>query len=307
MAEMNPTKKFCSIKCSRQTASETKYAGAEGTDYITCPLCDLRTRQFTPDHAKMHGYKSIEEMAMTNNISKITCDAKAALGLGDKNGAYEHNGKFSAWSKNFIHGYDDIKHQAKIKQHKKLLKDHPEKFKNNLAYWLKETDGNLEEATKLHNKFQTRDLSWFISKYGETEGPKRHALKTERWLKSFKKTNFSKISQTLFQEIIKHVDSSNVYFATHIREDMKNYSNKEFYLNLGSTHIRPDFLDLTKKKIIEFDGDYWHTGARANPAREANRDFLIAENGYMVMHVQERSYVEDKQKVIRECITFLTK
>jgi hypothetical protein len=308
MAEMNPIKQFCSTKCSRQHASEQKYTGLVGIDYITCPLCNLRTRQFTPDHAKMHGYKSIQEMATENNISKITCDSKAALGLGDKNAAFNHGGKLSPWSKNFVHGYDDEKHKEKIKQHKKLLKDNPEKFKNNIAYWLKETNGNTEAAIKLHKKFQSRTLEWFTEKYGEEEGKKRHALKTERWVKSFKKTNFSKISQELFNEVIKHVDVANVYFATFDRPNMKKYLiNKEYFLNLGTTHIRPDFIDLVKKRIIEFDGEYWHSPIRANPSREASRDKLIIDNGYSVLHVNEIEYKTNKQKVIQECINFLTK
>lgn len=307
MAEMNPIKQFCSTKCSRQHASEQKYTGIEGVDYIVCPLCDLRTRQFTPDHAKMHGYMSIEEMASVNNIPKITCDAKAALGLGEKNGAFNHGGKFSPWSKNFIHGYNEQKHQEKIKQHKSLLKNSPEKFKNNLVYWLLQTNGNIGEATKLHKKAQARSLEYFVTKYGEEEGKKRHALKTERWLKSFKKTNFSMISQELFNSISKEICMDSVYYATHDREDMKNYTNKEYYLNLGTTHIRPDLIDLDKKKIIEFDGDYWHSEARANPGREAKRDKLILDNEYTVLHIQERNYIANKEKVIQECISFLTK
>jgi len=305
---MNPAKKFCSTTCSRQHASEQKYTGMEGIDYLTCPLCSLRTRQFTPDHAKMHGYKTIQEMALANKITKITCDTKVALTSGEKNGAFDHGGKFSPWSKKFVNGYDDTKHQKKINQHKTLLKNHPEKFKNNIAYWLQETNGDTEKASQLHKKFQARDLDWFVSKYGEVEGAKRHALKTERWIKSFKKNNFSKISQILFSEIIKHVDVTNVYFATFDREDMKTYSNKEYFLNLGTTHIRPDFIDLAKKRIIEFDGEYWHSPtSRANPAREAIRDKLIIDNGYEVLHIPEVEFKANKEKVIQECITFLTK
>jgi hypothetical protein len=74
-------------------------------------------------------------------------------------------------------------------------------------------------------------------------------------MKSFKKCNFSKISQELFHSIPKEL-FNDVYFATYEREDKVDYINKEYVLPVGETFVRPDFIDLVTNKIIEFDGDY---------------------------------------------------
>lgn len=323
MAEMNPIKQFCSTKCSRQHASEQKYTGIEGVDYIVCPLCDLRTRQFTPDHARMHGYKSIQEMAMDNNISKITCDNKAALGLGEKNGAFSHGGKFSPWSKNFIHGYDEQKHQVKIKQHKSLLKNSPEKFKNNLAYWIKETNGNIEEAKKLHKKFQTRDMDWFVTKYGEEEGKKRYALKTKRWINTMhSKSDDEKLRINKLKAAGIGTKSK---AELEVAESLAKVGIKiERQFLLKRTKDKWYYFDFNYgNKIIEYNGDYWH----CNPAlyessyynkrtkktasemwtRDLIKQQFAIDHGFEVMVIWECDYNKDKQKVIQECINFLTK
>jgi len=87
---------------------------------------------------------------------------------------------------------------------------------------------------------------------------------------------------------------------------MSTYKNKEYVLELDNTYVRPDFICLTRKKIIEFDGDYWHSPVRANPEREKMRDHRIANAGYKIFHVFEYEYKQNKDKVLQECINFLT-
>jgi len=302
----NPRKQYCSDECKVKHKSHLRYTGIEGIDYLVCPACKIHTRQFTPDHAKMHGYCSIKEMATALNIDKITCTRKKELSRGENNPAYQHNGKYSAWSKNFIHGYNKENHLQKNKNQSNFVRENKEKFKNNIEYWLAQTDGNIEEATKLHKKSQTRDLAFFVGKYGEIEGTHRHATKIQKWITSFKKCNFSKISQSLFVEIIKNISQlENIYFATYNRQDMEKYSNKEYILRVKNTYIRPDFICLTRKKIIEFDDTYWHSAARANPLREQMRDAKIKEAGYLVLHISENEYNQNKQQVIDKCLHFL--
>lgn len=306
MSRMNLAKKYCSTKCNRQHRSELKYTGTEGIDYVTCPLCQLRTRQYTPDHAKMHGYTNINEFASDNGITKLTCDAKCKNASGENNFMFNHGGKYSPMSKNFIHGYDEDWHKQHVTNHKVFLKNNKHLFKSNLEYWLTQTD-NEEEARKLHSTFQGKTLQSFIATYGEEEGTKRHRAKTEKWMKSYKKTNFSAISQELFHALCPFLDTSLVYFATFDRPEKIGYVNKEYVLVLSTTTIRPDFIDLSSKRIIEFDGDYWHSSnVTANPEREKNRDDAIISNGYSVLHITENSYKKNKEATIQQCITFLT-
>jgi very-short-patch-repair endonuclease len=96
-----------------------------------------------------------------------------------------------------------------------------------------------------------------------------------------------------------------VYYATHDRPEMVSYKNKELRLMIDGIGILPDFIDIRTKKIIEFDGDYWHSNARSNPKREEARETLLTSNGYIVHRVREKDFRNDKQGTIDKCLIFL--
>lgn len=311
MSKENPIKKFCTIECQRLYKSIEKFTGIEGVDYIVCPVCKMRTRQFSPPHAKMHGFDSIQSFCSFYKI-KSTCEAKCELSKGENNPAYNHGGKYSPFSKNFVKGYDEEWHNNNKKQMSEKMKARNHLNKFSIEYWLIETDGDEAKANELYSKHQTRDVSWFIEKYGEEEGLIRHKAKTEKWMKSFKSQSYSKVSQTLFNEIKQILlmdygwDDDDIYFAEHDHPDMVDYKNKEYFLRTETSYVRPDFLILSKKRIIEFDGDYWHSEEKYNSERERIRDEKIIKVGYEILHVQENKYNKNKEMVIEQCIKFLT-
>lgn len=322
----DPDREFCSNKCYQIyrkeheptpeqfainkaiTKGEKKFGDkVEGVDYLVCAICGAKSGDLG-SHVRMHDitpaeYKvkySIDSLKPLTNIQNR---------MGDKNPAYNHGGKYSPWSKNFIHGYDKARHDAKNRHQKEMRASSPEKFKSNIEYWLSHCDGDEYAAKAAYKKFQTRDLAFFVEKYGEEEGIARHAAKTEKWIKSFCKQTYSNISQELFTQVFTQVPDylrNSIYFATHQRPEMEAYVNKEYILKVEKTFIRPDFICLQTKRIIEFDGDYWHSPAKANPAREKLRDTRIINLGYTVLHVKEYEYKKDKAKVIQECLNFLT-
>ena len=73
---------------------------------------------------------------------------------------------------------------------------------------------------------------------------------------------------------MEEIDEKDVYFATYdnpFDDSMRSFTNKEFRLNLGNRMVMPDFFVPSTKKIIEFDGDYWHSERVANPTNERER------------------------------------
>lgn len=291
-------------------ARERKFAnGVDGIDYVTCAICGEKMGDLGT-HIQRHGISN-SEYKKKFNVKYFKPQTIRESRMGGKNPAYNHGGKYSAWSENFIHGYDKDRHQSNNKRHSLFVTENRDKFKNNIAYWLKECNGDELEAAAKYKKFQTRDMAWFVEKYGPEEGPVRHAAKTEKWVKNFKKQNYSMISQELFKQLSERMPEGmreTVYFATHEREDMACYKNKEYILDVGTTHIRPDFVCLDTKKIIEFDGDYWHSEkADANYIeREQKRDDKIVQVGYTVMHVKECDFRKNPESVITECLNYLT-
>lgn len=175
-----------------------------------------------------------------------------------------------------------------------------------IEYWMNKglTEVDADIAMRRSQVTFSKDIC--INKHGVEEGTRIWSDRQERWLKSFTRLNYSKISQELFDEIILRY-SGNVYYATYFRTDVIEYKNKEFRLKLLSGKmIMPDFIDIDTKKIVEFDGDYWHSEQVANPTKEFNRDKAIIESGYTVLHIKELNFKKDKQQVINECINFLT-
>jgi hypothetical protein len=309
ISETKNARKFCSTECNIKFRLAHVNSGIDGVDYITCPICDRRVKQISHKHAKMHGFASPSDMRNTLGII-TTCSSKCEKHSGENNPGYKHGGKFSKLSKAFIHGYDGEWHGQFKENNKEHRKKHPEKYMSNIEYWINQTGGDLQKARDMYKLSQTRDLSYFVNKYGEDEGRKRHLSKIEKWINSFKKQNFSKISQELFDGIIsscKALDLTQVYYATFDREDKIGYANKEYRLKLDSSYILPDFIYLISKRIIEFDGSYWHSSQVANPEKERVRDLRIKEAGYEVLHVSETHFKQNKEQVIQECINFLTK
>lgn len=301
---------YCGNRCRNSAKLEEQFIGKkEGYDYIVCSACGQKMRQMNVRHAKLHGFSSASEFAKHHNVP-ITCQAICDNTKGENNPAYNHGGKYSKWSKNFIYGYDADAHKTFAKNHSLRRNDSAQKYKykNNIEYWVKQCDGAIEKAKIAYTNYQKRDLVFFIKKYGEEEGQKRHLQKIEKWSTSFKKCNFSKISQELFDGIMRHLDDkSDIYYATFDRADKIEYKNKEYLLKIENTVLRPDFIDVSKKKIIEFDGDYWHSETKANPIREQHRDKIIKNNGYQILHIAEHEYRKNKTEVIDKCLTFLTK
>lgn len=293
----------CSERCRQILRSNKKL---ENEDHITCPLCSQKVKQITAQHARSHGFNTTKEMQEQLNMQTITCESVKDKVRGENNPGFNHGGKFSKFSENFVHGYDKEWHEEWAKTHSEFRNENKELFKTNIEYWQAQTD-DAEEADKLYKEFQIRDLSYFVNKYGEEEGNIRHKQKISRWITSMPRINYSVVSQELFDNIMKeYTHNGNIYYATYCRADMQQYENKEYRLSVDGSYVMPDFVDLSTKKIIEFDGDYWHSEAVANPQRESLREDRIKNEGYIVYHVKEHDYKKDKEKVIQECINFLT-
>lgn len=311
------------MKCGVKHKSQMKYTGIEGIDYLTCPICQIRTRQYTPDHAKMHGYNSIKEFAQDNSITQITCTEKKKLSSGKNNPAYNHNGKFSIWSKNYVNGYDEKRHQDHIKEHTKFVREQKHLFKNNIEYWMIQTGGDTDKAKELHRKFQTRDLDWFVDKYGEEEGAKRHKSKTEKWLNTMNNKSLEETKR------INQLKAAGIGKKSQIEKDLcENLSKQgidiehQFIISKGDGSWY--YYDIRAgNKIIEFNGDYWHCNPqRYEPSYYNQRAHLTAleiwkkdeikqqfaiDNGYEILVVWEHKYKANKEQVIQECINFLMK
>jgi hypothetical protein len=179
-------------------------------------------------------------------------------------------------------------------------------------YWLEKTKGNEEEAMKLYkNRQATFTLKKSIAKHGEEEGRKRWIERQNKWIKNYRKKSYSFISQELFWKIQDKMNlpPEEIKFATFDNGERtkKVTTNKEEKLFLDNRLVLPDFIHLPSRKIIEFDGVYYHRKNPENKKREKQRDEDLKRNGYEVFHVNELEYRQDPEKSIQESIHFLQK
>jgi len=182
---------------------------------------------------------------------------------------------------------------------------------NNINYWFNLGYSYLHARKKVKERQKTFSLDICIKKYGEIDGLIRFNERQIKWLKNYKKSNFSKISQDLFWEILKanpSIIDNEIYFATYLNGNLDDSGkNNEFRLELTERVILPDFIDLTNKKIIEFDGTYYHRISPENNLRELKRDEMIIKSGYEVLHISEKDYYSNKEDIIYKCVNFLNK
>jgi Protein of unknown function (DUF559) len=299
------------ILAEQQAKRNAKYEGLiEGYDYIVCKECGFRSSELATHIINKHNML-IEEYKNKHQVTTVK-SAKAIERLkGPNNPAYQHNGKYSPFSDKFIKGTKNVeKTKRKAKENKKILN----KDNTQLEYWLEKTNGNEVEAKKLLSERQsTFSLEKCIKKYGAEEGTKKWNERQEKWLKSFPKSNFSKISQELFWNICDNLPSlDNIYFAELNENKQKDDSGKnyEYTLLLSNRSIKPDFINVSTKKVIEFDGEYWHSVKNKNYTfiieKDKNREIDLNNNGYKLLRIKENDYKNDKQGTIQKCINFLT-
>lgn len=224
---------------------------------------------------------------------------------GDKNPGYQHGGKLSVFSDKFI---GNASKEDAITKMKKTMALNPHNQNTKIEYYLNKGMSRQDAEKALFNRQAVGRLDKFIERYGEEDGIKRWKERQEKWLKSYKRVNFSKISQELFWSISNELgDINQIYFAELDEDKNPDLSgrNHELRLNLECT-ILPDFVDMKRKKVIEFDGTYWHGEVgHGNKERERMRDDMIIANGFEVLHVNESDYKNNPQREIDRCIRFL--
>jgi hypothetical protein len=145
---------------------------------VWCKVCnnfcrdDIRQHLIFSHKMSVNQYKSLyEEEVISDKTKKIY----SLSVTGDKNPAYNHRGRLSPFSKNFIH-YKELtkneleQHLSKMSEKRVQSTRLGKGFNNQLDFYLKQ--GYTEEESKelLKNRQATFSLKKCIEKYGEEKG-----------------------------------------------------------------------------------------------------------------------------------------
>lgn len=173
-----------------------------------------------------------------------------------------------------------------------------------LNYFIKtygENEGRLKYLERCKMISYYSSLEYYILKYGEEEGKKRkeNAVMKGFLNHKFKLTRYSKISQELFWSIYDQLNDdqkSQCFFAE---------LNKEHMFFMHKNNITVFMVDFKiKNKIIEFNGDYWHSLENVKQRDKLKYDFLI-QKGYEQITILESEYLKNKSQTIKKILKFI--
>lgn len=335
----------CSEKCLKKFQSNTRLSAdiyssrknyPDGSEYVECKECGYRGpsihRHIKAYHHIMpdeycEKYGLMKTDLMTASFRKHISDGqKKSYSNGKRTGFTSINnpskgiecklGRNSPYSMNF-RGYDGLSNEDKTKKIKELKEFMARKKMDNgnnpltIEYYLKRGYSEDEAKNILKKRQTTFTLEKCLEKYGKEKGYEVWEERQKKWLSNYKKLNYSKVSQELFWKVFNKLDNKkNIYFATLDkitggRDD--SGSNHECLIHLSDCYIKPDFIDIEQKKIIEFDGDYWHGIKVGMEKKDKEREEKLLLEGYKILRVKEHKFYENPDRIIDECLNFLKK
>lgn len=314
----------CSRKCTtvnanlkireqRRIENNKKYEHV--SDIPTCKICGWKSRSLQ-NHLTCHNmtiaeYKLKYNATSSDIFHSSFTEEKSQRVSGEKNPGYQHNGTMSSFSKKFKK-YDDLTEseteeaiQKQIKKANKIKKNN-NSYNTTLDFYIKKGYTLEESKILLKERQSTFSLEKCIDKYGEEEGKQIFIKRQKKWQTSLAKQfklGYSKISQELFDSIIQRGFMHKCYYATNGDAG----KNNEYILKLESSIVKPDFFVPGLMKIIEFDGDYWHSDKNPNNICSEQRDSRILNKYPMckILHIYEKDYRKNPEGIINKCLTFL--
>lgn len=283
-------------------------------DIPTCKICGWKARHIT-SHLRSHNitvdeyrqqYNATDADLFHNSYVQYLSDKMK----GDKNPGFQHGGTMSSFSKKF-RNYENLTEEEKEKEiQAKVMKASFSKRANNsytttVEYYTSRGYTEEEAATRLSERQRTFSLKKCIEKHGEEKGKEVWAVRQSKWLDAIAKSlkcGYSKISQELFKAVEQEIPFK-CFYATNGEPGRNN----EYKLRTTNSFVKLDFFVPGKNKIIEFDGDYWHSEKNPNNVCTLRRDASIIEKypEIQIFHVYERDYKKDKKGTIQKCIQFL--
>lgn len=311
--------RFCKIDCrtkfhEKQDLEKNKRRFKE-IELPECKICGFKGRSLNQHLINKHKtslgeYCTQYDVKSEETYSEDTRKKLSDSVSGEKNVWFNHQGRLSPFSKDYIK-YENLSEEEKELKIKELNEiANRDKLNNTtLEFYLNQGLSEEEAKLALSDRQTTFSLEKCIEKYGEELGLQRWQERQEKWHNNYKKSNYSKISQELFFQLRSNIPSYIECIFAEFKEVGKN--DEYIFKTKNGSVYKLDFFIPLLKKIIEFDGEYWHNEKRLsgsiNKSRIENRDLEILESDLelSIFHVSESNYKRNKEKIIAECLEFL--
>lgn len=336
---------YCSIECKNKNAFDIKQKniienGVKGVDYIIDKWNGYATPRIYGKWMKsMHPGKATADYLREFPGSPLTC-------ANDKNATTKNSGlhmkdpKYRKMAGDAIRGSKNPNHKTKTseeirksrspfsknfkdynteEERKEFLKsiDRSNRITSTQLDWWLNKGYSLEEAQKLLKERQTTfTLDRCIQKCGEEEGLKRFNKRQSKWKKALQE-NFEREGDGR---------SPSSKFANEIITQLCYYLKiekpaKEKWIKCKETGNAYSYDFTYKKKIIEFNGDYWHCNPKIYKSSffnknkgltaseiwqyDQSKNKLAEQHSYEVLVVWESEWNMNPDETLKKCIKFL--
>ena len=309
---MTPRQYLCKMETDRREARRLKKGDVRSGATVKCLICGYEGKTIANHLLNMHGL-TVDQYKEKFEVDRVSSE-DVGFPSGENNPAHGHGGKFSKWSKNFIYGYDADAHERFNLEQSRFQSSNPYNEFRREAY----------SSGEEYSKAQTRNLDWFVGKFGEEDGTRRHVLKTQRWIGAFE----SKTEEELNDINSRKVRKSSSFYSRAEKEllgfILQSVPGTGFAKSLKSIFSNRRYVyDIPfGNSISEYDGDFWH----ANPDkvkidfvcpyrqmtakqiwdRDEDKTATAIYHGYKILRVWETDYKKDKAGTVQKCINFLT-
>lgn len=235
---------------------------------------------------------------------------------GENNPGFNHGGRLSPYSKSFVGGYD-----SSVIDKVRETKDKNNSHTSRLSYYTSKGLSEEEAIEALRDRQSTFSKEKCIKRYGYEEGLHIFNKRQEKWqstLKSKPPQEIARINKAKTENIVDYRISS-------AEREISNFLTKQgldietqFYINYAD---RSYWYDIKcGNRIIEYNGDYWHANPliyeetsemkKRVPAsdiweRDKKKSDVAVLNGYEIKYVWEREFLNNKEKVLQECLSFM--
>lgn len=343
--------KFCGTDCRKEF--HVKEGKEFGLDYVICQICNRATSNVTGSHLKNHPEWTAENYKKEFNgfatiptrvLEKIREGSKKAgckmreethrtrlrnSFLGNKNPMHksktteEQRKSVSPFSPDFYLKRNEL---ITIEEAKKLAREKTKSL--SIKSWVKkeywiERGFTEEDAKKLISEKQsTFSLEKCLEKHGEIEGNKIWKERQEKWKsKVFNSTtHISRGTSKIGDEFIKNVLNILDILEFSTLDLLYGKHEKFIKANEGSVY-KYDLTYQKEKKIVEFNGDYWHCNpifynfdyynkVKLMTAKEIwdfdlEKQKTAESHGYKLLIIWENDYRENKKREIMKCVDFI--
>ena len=208
------------------------------------------------------------------------------------------------------YGYDNISQVPEIKE--KLSKKLKGKRNGLKSYKHKTGFDNPYQNPIVKEKIRQTNLKKYSYEYATQNDKVKEKIKRTR--NKHKVSGESLLAEQFFLKLESFLDLND--------ELMFKPKTKEFYIRYDEkTVYRYDFVDLTKKKIIEFNGSFWHANPKKYSAgwynslvkktaqqiwdRDNQKAKLAQTQGFDILTIWDEDVKKDMDLILKQCVDFI--